>query len=321
MPTQEQIDEQAADWLLDLNEKPDDASLHAGFDAWQRLDPRHAEAAARMQSFIGQVQALRPQSASAQAALQAGFKSRKRSAKRAAQGLLILLLAGLPLLALLRSYPPAYLLADLRTAPVQWREEQLADHSRLTLAGNSAVNLHFDNHERRLQLLRGEILVDVAKDPTRPFIVETEHGRMRALGTRFLVRHDADATTLTMLESRVDARSADTTSGLEVSAGQRARITAQQVTLAGQVDSSEASTAWSRHQLVVQNRPLGEVLDLLAAQRHGQVRFDANALAGLRISAVLPLDDTDRALQLIADALPVRVRQFTPLLVIVDRKP
>lgn len=321
MSALEQIDEQAADWLLQLSEAPDTPQLRADFEAWKDLDPRHAEAANRMQAFIGQVQALRPQRAPVQHALQAGFKPRRRPGKQITQGLLVLLLAGIPLLALLRSYPPSYLLADLRTAPAQWREEQLADHSRLVLAGNSAVDLHFDERERRVQLLRGEILVDVAKDKARPFIVTTEHGSMRALGTRFLVRHDADATTLTMLESRVDARSADAASGLEVSAGQQARITPLQVSLADKVDSAAVGNAWSRHQLVVQNRPLSEVLELLASQRHGQVRFDSMELADLRVSAILPLDDTDRALQLIADALPVRVRQFTPLLVIVDRKP
>ncbi|MCW0206190.1 MAG: histidine kinase, partial [Achromobacter sp.] len=50
--------------------------------------------------------------------------------------------------------------------------------------------------------------------------------------------------------------------------------------------------------------------------------YDAQAIAGIRISAVLPLDDTDRALQLLAANLPsLRVRRFTPYFLRVDVAP
>ena len=44
-----------------------------------------------------------------------------------------------------------------------------------------------------------------------------------------------------------------------------------------------------------------------------------HTLAGLRVSAVLPLDDTDRALQLIADTLPLQIKTYTPWLVVISQ--
>jgi transmembrane sensor len=42
---------------------------------------------------------------------------------------------------------------------------------------------------RRIELLKGEVLITTAKDSAlRPFIVQTRHGTARALGTRFSVR-------------------------------------------------------------------------------------------------------------------------------------
>ena len=41
--------------------------------------------------------------------------------------------------------------------------------------------------------------------------------------------------------------------------------------------------------------------------------------AGMQVNAVLPLDDPDRALQLLASSFPIRVRTMTPWVVIVDR--
>ncbi|MFH7423350.1 FecR domain-containing protein, partial [Pseudomonas syringae pv. tagetis] len=51
-----------------------------------------------------------------------------------------------------------------------------------------------------------EILVQTGShDDPRPFIVETADGRLRALGTRFLVRRESDATLLSVLQSAVAA--------------------------------------------------------------------------------------------------------------------
>ncbi|MNT87819.1 fec operon regulator FecR [compost metagenome] len=62
-----------------------------------------------------------------------------------------------------------------------------------------------------------------------------------------------------------------------------------------------------------------QVLEALGRQRRGHLQFDAAALADLNVSAVLPLDDTDRALQLLAQALPIRLQQYTPLWTRIER--
>lgn len=322
MSNPESINEQAANWLLQLNEPDADPRLKDDFETWKRIDPRHAAAAERLQGFIGQMAALRPQKASVHAALDAALSSRSGNyrSKRNASALL-LVLALLPAWALWRSELPGYLLADLRTQPAQWLQHQLPDRSQLTLNGNSAVDVQYDGQQRRIRLLRGEVLVDVAADPARPFIVETEQGQMRALGTRFVVTREDGVTLLTMLESRVAATASDNPAAVEVSAGEQARITARDVQLLAAVDTRSIEDAWRHHQLVVKDQPLPEVLDQLARQFPGHVQFDREALADLRVSAVLPLDDSSRALNLLAEALPLQVREFTPWLRIVSRKP
>lgn len=70
---------------------------------------------------------------------------------------------------------------------------------------------------------------------------------------------------------------------------------------------------------MVNDRPLSEVLDELARQRPGRIQYDRARIDGIRVSAVLPLDDTDRALQLLVANFPqLRVRTLTPYLVLVD---
>lgn len=309
------LDQQAANWVIRLNEGHLSEREQQQFERWKATDPQHAAAFERLQGFVGRLQALRPQQAPVQAALEAARVRRRNPAGRVLLGLLL----ALPMALALRTYPPSYLLADQRTAPAEWRRVNLEDGSQLTLSGNSAVDLNFNGQQRQVRLLQGEILVQVAHDATRPFVVVTDDGQMRALGTRFTVRRETPGTLLTMLESSVAATDAGHHSAVNVSAGEQARITPDTVKLLGNIDTRTTNDAWHYRQLVVQDRPLPEVLDELARQYRGHVQFDRGQLADLRVSAVLPLDNPRRALQLIADGLPVRIRTFSPLWLQIER--
>ena len=50
--------------------------------------------------------------------------------------------------------------------------------------------------QRLVRLNQGEALFDVAKDPTRPMVVEVADKRVTAVGTEFSVRRDLDEITV-----------------------------------------------------------------------------------------------------------------------------
>ncbi|MRW92933.1 DUF4880 domain-containing protein [Duganella sp. FT80W] len=328
------IAEQAAQWIMLLT--ADDAAerrqARAGFDAWRGADPRHAAAAAELEQFIGKFSTVRANSGddsrAASAALDAAHTSRQRRqrVKRLSAAVTLAVVLAAPAWLALQAWPVPYLLADLRTGTGQWQTQLLADGSRITLNSGSAVNLHYDASRRSIELVQGEMLVDVAKDAQRPFVVETADGSIRALGTHFVVERKADATTLSMIESKVavqtaNQRAAHTSSsgGTLVTAGQRVRITAGAVTPAEAIDTRSLADAWRRHQLVVRDLPLSDVLDQLARHRRGHIHYDRAQIAQIRVNAVLPLDDSDAALQLLLVNFPtLRIRTITPWLVLVD---
>ena len=313
--------EQAARWIVQLS--ADDTAerdmARAGFAAWKAADPLHATVAAGMENLLRQLHAVREPAGGdhrpARAALAAIAPKRQRLRQlAAASAVAVLVLTG----ALVLGERPAYLLADLRSPTGQWQTHTLADGSRLTLAGGSAVNVRFNAGERHVELVLGDILVDVAKDAQRPFIVDSKQAAIRALGTRFAVRREDDATILSMLESTVSAQ-VPQHRAVVVQAGQRTRITDDGVGPLTSIDATSVQQAWRAHQLVVDDRPLPEVLDELARHRPGQLRYDRAQLAHIRVAAVLPLDDTDQALQLLLDNFPqLRIRMLTRYLVMVD---
>jgi transmembrane sensor len=204
----------------------------------------------------------------------------------------------------------------LRTGTGERLNLTLEDGSALNLDARSTVVTHFDAQQRLLALLDGKLLVDVAKDRLRPFIVETEHGRMRALGTRFLVQQGAGQTQITMLHSQVEIT---TRSGAVqvITAGQKATFNGQGILKLGTASGGEA--AWTQGLLEVRDRSLGEVVEALRDYRRGIIRVSPEA-ASLRLSGIFPLDDSQSALQLLAKSLPVQIDYHSAYWVSIERR-
>ncbi|WP_458722677.1 FecR family protein [Pseudomonas brenneri] len=290
---------QAAEWLVRLDHQPDAASQQA-FHAWLAADPQHPLAVARLQGHLSPLK-----QAPARAALR-----RARQQPKAIKGLALGLLIGLLALPVYQYSQRGYLFADLSTASGQWQQQRLDDGSALQLDGGSAVDLHFDANQRRVRLLKGELLVDVAKDARRPFYVDTPQGSIRALGTRFIVERSGDATVVRMLESstRIDSG----TQQLTLNPGQRVRLEASGPGRVEAFDARAHEAAWDTHQLLASDEPLADVLERLGRHRSGLLLFDRQALHGLRVTVMLPFDDPARALRLLQRTLPIEISSYTP---------
>ena len=158
--------------------------------------------------------------------------------------------------------------------------------------------------------------VEVAKDARRPFVVRTDQGTATALGTRYLVKRAADGSTVVSVLESVVAAKANGAEAVNVAAGEQTTLKEGRVQ-APQPIANAHPDAWTRGLLKVDDRPLSEVLQALAGYRRGLVRYDEQALQGLRVSGVFRLDDTDAALATLADNLPIQVEHFTDLLVVI----
>jgi transmembrane sensor len=87
----------------------------------------------------------------------------------------------------------------------QQRTVTLDDGTRLTLNTNSKARVRFSADRRRIFLDRGELMLAVAHDESRPLEVIARDVTSRAVGTKFSVRvHDEDARVETLVtEGRV----------------------------------------------------------------------------------------------------------------------
>ncbi len=310
------MQEEAAEWAVLLGGGPIDPADQDRLNAWRARDPRHPPLLDEMLRLWA---AVTPDTAepSPGARRSAGGRSRQRRRAGAGIGLLVLL----PCLFLAaRQLPWQAWLAEQRTAVGEIRRITLADGSRLTLNGDTALDIDLDGPARQVRLHRGEVHVDVHKGPT-PFVVIDRDGSVRALGTRYAVRRDRNDTRVVVDASRVQVQPRDALAGpVELGAGAQLRFDRHGLTQApGAVAPSALS--WQQGRLVFDDAPLNEVLRELGRHRAGLLLgTDDPALAAQRFTGVLPLAQSDQALSLLASALPLEVTRLGPWLVRVSAK-
>lgn len=298
---QRQALREAAHWHARFHGAPDCPQNRAQWQAWLDQSPLHAWAWERLDQLqAGLVGVPGPL---ARHALKAGQIEPAR--RTVLKGLVLGLgVAGVGWTGYRQS--PTWL-ADARTATGERRTLPLADGTRLMLNTASAVDIRYSAEQRLIVLVEGEIAVHTASDP-RPLRVRTSHGDMRALGTHFTVRLQAGRTELTVIEHAVAVYNAATDHEVRVDAGMALAFDSGPLPEPRPADL--ARTEWREGQLVLDGWPLRRALAELQRYRPG-VLSCSDEVAGLRLAGVYPLDDTDRALAAIAEALKLKVNTFT----------
>lgn len=314
------ISEQAIDWMVRLRAGTPDAALQERFNAWLAMDRAHSQAFEKLQERLaGSFNTVRAldrrlpgQAGEARQVLLQPQASR-RDALRVLAG--ISLLGGSLWLGSKSQFGES-LLADLHTGRGQRQNFNLADGSRLSLNADSAVDLRFDDQQRVVILRHGELVIDVAPDPRRPLIVRTAEGEMRALGTRFLVAQEQDASRLVVLQHSVEARLFDGTAQV-VGEGQSVVLSSRSITFASGDEQRRAD--WLNGRLNVLDESLEKVVDALRPYGRGFVRV-APEVRSLRVQGVFPLDDPQKTLAALAETLPIRVDRYSPWLTLIGKK-
>jgi transmembrane sensor len=297
---------QASDWFARLSCGHAKDEERQAWAAWHAADPSHRRAWQIVEDVRSQFGRL--PGAVASHALDAAGQARRKALRQ----LLAVVAMGSAGCLAFRRLPLRDWLADYRSGTGERRDLILPDGSSLSLNTASAVDVAFSSTQRLLRLQAGEVLVSTSVDAgaiRRPFLVDTRHGRVEALGTRFTVRVRDGSSEVAVLEKAVRVQSARlSVPPMLVTAGHHVRFTAHEV---GVVQDNDASTAaWQYGSIVAVDMPLGRLLAELARYRPGRLGCDP-AIAALKVSGAFPVYDTDRALEAVARSFPVRIRRLT----------
>jgi len=311
----------AIDWVVALRFNHAEPEIWARFNSWRAADPANDAAWRRLEAMHADFP-TGPQADLTRNTLTSLYDRRggRRRALKIFSGLALL---GGSLLVTREFTPWQRLTADYSTGYGERRTLALDDGTQIVLNTDSAIDVQFSAHTRRVRMLRGEMQVITGADARaaskRPLFVDTAFGAFEPIGTTFLVALKSAAAELSVEEGAV---------AMHPRASGRMTVAQAGETWSLQDGSAYRVTrppiqpgAWLRGTLVVEDMPLGDLIGELSRYRVGYLHCDAR-VAQRRITAVVHLGDLDRALDFLAAAHELTIRRRSPYWIdVTDRTP
>lgn len=215
------------------------------------------------------------------------------------------------------------------------REETLADGSVLQINTDSQVLVEYSEQRRKIRLLRGEAHFEVTHNSEWPFEVYAGKAMVKAVGTAFLVRLEAQQLSVIVTDGRVDIAASkavesaklqsqsgsiglqDTVAELErlgslaegegVSFNEAINPKAQQ--LLAQKDM-ERQLSWREGYLVFEGEPLAVVVSELNRYLPMQVEIADDVLSDIPIGGRFKVGELEALFDVLESSFNVRVSRL-----------
>lgn len=186
----------------------------------------------------------------------------------------------------------------------------LADGSRVHLNTASAIEVAMRKRERRIRLVKGEALFEVAHDPGRPFLVDAGAAQLRAIGTAFNVRIRDTLVELTVTEGivavagdAVDVQRSDVSrivagGGAVIGSGAMAPTALDPAVL-------RQRTAWQDGVIELDGETLAQAVAEFNRYRGPPIIIGDPRLANLRVGGRFEVDEAEKFLTAVEGSFPV----------------
>ncbi|MFC7050832.1 FecR family protein [Emcibacter nanhaiensis] len=202
----------------------------------------------------------------------------------------------------------------------------LADGSHVFMNTDSLLREEYTKNLRKVVLLRGEAIFDVEKDPSRPFVVETEYGTAQAVGTSFSVYDREDKVEVIVIEGTVAVHQESdleeikqTAEGGEdssyfVTGGQKMFAYDGHLGPVGQASQLDLERlVFSRQgKILFRGQPLSEIVNEMARYTNKKIIITDQAIKQMKMGGAFDINDFDAFINAVEDAFPVKVIKVTP---------
>lgn len=335
--------DEALDWLLKIQADPDDARLRAALDGWRAASDAHDRAwmrAVRVWRLTGAVAdiasrpeppgrhqaatgepapaAVEPPPASVTAL--APPRRRRRAVRVVAAATALAIAASLAVAVLPQAV--LHLRADHVTGAGERREVVLEDGTVVILNAASAITVSYDESQRRVEVLQGDAFFTVAEDRSRRFAVTGDAMTVVDIGTAFGVGLDPAMLSVGVESGAVHVRydgavPAAAPRETRLDPGGRLRIDRATGRFTEDRLPPVQVAAWRDGLLVVENMPLGQVIDQIRRYYPGMIVVRDRALEDGRVTGVYDLRNPVSALRTALTPYGGKVTTITPYVLIV----
>jgi len=175
----------------------------------------------------------------------------------------------------------------------------LADSSIVLVNSESELEFpsQFNGHERRIKMI-GEGYFEIAKNSSKPFIVQSKEQEVKVLGTKFNIeayRNDKNIRT-TLLEGKVQVTSGQ--QHIILKPGEQSLFDGEKIHISSA--SVASNTAWKDNLFIFQSQPLGSIMQKIARWYQAEVVFENRELAQIRFTGSISKNqEIDQVLNLL----------------------
>lgn len=160
----------------------------------------------------------------------------------------------------------------------------LPDGSNVILNANSEISFGEDwkNKDFRELNLKGEAFFEIETNPAKPFLVKTEKGTIRVLGTKFNALQRNDLLDVILLEGKVQV-ALPNHSKINLRPNERVRINGKTIDHE-KIDSSN-EIAWRENKMKFKNAPISSVIERLKNDFGWQIEVKNENILKRKINA------------------------------------
>nr|WP_320166062.1 FecR family protein [uncultured Methylophaga sp.] len=317
---EDEVLQQASQWFAILQSETVSAEEQQKWRDWLSLDPAHQLAWEQIEAIqAGFNQAAN--SSSSHYVLTRTTPKRVTAKTTSIFSIAILVIVSLITLSVFTLYPVTSDKTQYTTAIGETRQITLADGTQLWLNTNSQVETQFSVDLRQINLLQGEVFISSGSDTAyqhRPLVVDTEDGRLTALGTRFNVQYDNQKTTLSVFEGAVKTEPSHQTTSTITPAGKQTLFN-QQTILKDTLPVDPIKEAWTKGILLANDMPLCEFIAEINRYQE-PVIICPDELSSFRLMGSYPVNNIPRVLTAVETSLPVHIWQVNKKVWRIDKR-
>jgi transmembrane sensor len=338
------IAEQAAEWFVEHDASPLDATESAALVDWLKTSPLHVEEFLRVAGIardldaaaagLGSVEDLIARAQAADDRTVQGYWSRTLAAVEkitlpqwqtavvttAAVGVLSLGVLWFSKLGPLadRSAPSGITAVHFATHHGEQQTQRLPDNSVLHINTDTAIAVRYSKTERLLVLESGEADFEVAHESDRAFRVVAGPAQAIAHGTQFDVRLKGESAVVTVIEGRVGVAPSGISQGtglgheqvpglVELQANQQISVSNDEWAVAPTTVDAQRATAWLHHQIAFDHEPLAHVAAEYNRYAKKPIEIATPELGKLEISGTFSIDESEEFLAFLRSLEGVRI--------------
>jgi transmembrane sensor len=199
------------------------------------------------------------------------------------------------------------------------RSVALPDGTWVQLDRQSTIAVHFDEHARRIEVVRGKALFDVGKDSARPLSVAVGANLLRDIGTVFAVQHNEQGADVAVISGRVQVlergsrwtawHAASAAPLADLVGGELAHMDDQGGVRRSASADLASTTAWLPTEIRFQRDTVADVARRFNAYTSRPLLIEDPVVAHMRLSGVFHARDVDAFIAYLQTLPHVRIER------------